>query len=552
MPERSRAPGRLGIALALAALLITILALAIASVRLDSATSDEPAHIAAGIIKLRYGWLSFYRDQPPLWEALAAIPLVTAGADVPRGLPRNLSPFGVGRRVLYGSVSTGAVPSQQHDAATLLFLARLPSIALFLALCLAVYLFVAHQSQSRVWGLFALGLTGFCPNLMAHGRLATVDMAATFFSFAAGALFIEMLAYRKSWTAVALGTTSTAALLSKISTIVLIPFFLAVLGVARVMRLGRYRLSLVRPLSLAAVVAFVAFEVIVLGLARAAYLRACYPGTKLLIVPFVDYLATLNAVRQLYAGGYYHPQFLLGHFSTNGWWYYYPAAFMLKSTIPALLLVAAAAALTIRKRSADFAAVACATFAALFFGFSMASELTIGIRHILPVYPFLYAAVAMTFARLLPPTRLAHALAALAIVWHVAESVMAYPGYVSYFNESIGSMRNADRYLIDSNLDWGQDLRRLDLWCRANRIAAIALVYFGGAIPQRDLSVRVIDGYAAGGPPLPKGWFAVSRHIYRVSFAPGLFPETYEAYLARSHARYVTTIGGSIYVYRVD
>jgi hypothetical protein len=577
----------------LALLMTAILSLAIGSVRLDSATSDEPAHIAAGIIKLRHGWLSFYRDQPPLWDALAAIPLVAAGVDVPGGLPANLSHFGVGRRIVYGISTNGDGPG--HDPWRLLFLARLPSIALFIALCFAVYAFVVRRCGNRVLGVVALTLTGFCPNLMAHGRLATVDMAAAFFCFAAGALMIDLLERPMRWTAVALGIATPAALLSKVSTIILIPFFVAAVATALAMRVVADRRTLLRLLALATIIAIIVFELVVLGLASGAYVRAMYPETSRILVPFTDYLATLNAVRQLYARGYYHPQFLLGQFSPDGWWFYYPVAFMLKSTIPALLLALAAASLMIRKRSAGFAVAACATFVALFFAFSMVSRLTIGVRHILPVYPFLYAAIAIAFARLLPPhpqepalrsdrdegepssplksagekdldetacrqfhracgkSRLAHAAVVLALVWHVAETVTAYPGYISYFNECIGSMRNADRFLIDSNLDWGQDLRRLDLWCRARGIHAIALVYFGGAIPQRDLTVRVLDGYVAGGPPLlPGGWFALSRHLYRCSFAPGVFPETYEAYLVRSHARYVTTVGGSINVYHVE
>ncbi|MGZ8798164.1 MAG: hypothetical protein ACXW2F_12530, partial [Thermoanaerobaculia bacterium] len=47
-------------------LTLAIAALSVGSVTLDSATADEPAHIAAGYMKLVYGKLDFFREQPPL------------------------------------------------------------------------------------------------------------------------------------------------------------------------------------------------------------------------------------------------------------------------------------------------------------------------------------------------------------------------------------------------------------------------------------------------------------------------------------------------------
>ena len=130
---------------------------------------------------------------------------------------------------------------------------------------------------------------------------------------------------------------------------------------------------------------------------------------------------------------------------------------------------------------------------------------------------------------------------------------MSYPNHISYFNELIGSKRNADKFLIDSNLDWGQDLRRLDHWCADNHVANITLHYFGGADPAYDL--RAAKPVLLRGPGygrLPKGYFALSRHLYRVSFAPGIWPLDYDRYLDANHARYVTTVGGSINVYAIE
>ncbi|HEX8618538.1 MAG TPA: hypothetical protein VF911_13205, partial [Thermoanaerobaculia bacterium] len=163
----------------------------------------------------------------------------------------------------------------------------------------------------------------------------------------------------------------------------------------------------------------------------------------------------------------------------------------------------------------------------------------------------LYAAICIALASVVTERRRAVAVGVL-VAWHCVSSLVAYPSYLSYFNETIGSHRNADRFLIDSNLDWGQDLRRLKLWCDANQVDFILLDYFGAGEPAYEFGKRAARFSAPSRRLLPTGWFAVSRHFYRVSFDPRESPVDYDTYLAASNAKYVTTIGGSIDVYRVD
>ena len=514
-------------------LVIVVVALSIGSVRLDSATSDEPAYIATGMIKLAAGRLDYFRDEPPLMNSLSAAPLVIAGYRLEPFWNLESNHWAVGRRFLWHS---------GLDGHRMLFLARLPTIALFVALIATMYWFVLRETQDPACAIAAAVLTGFCPNLMAHGRLATVDLAMSFFAFAATALFIVVIETGSVPAAIAMGVTSSAAILSKTSANILGPYFLILLVAALITRTDRK--TLLTRFGIAVLSAIVFAEMFILAEAR----------TWDVMRPFVEYAANLRAIHGWYSQGHTLPQFLLGRFSTTGFPQYYFVAFLLKTTIPALLLLAIG--LFRGPRSSvlgpRFTFFAVLLFVALFFTIAALGHLDLGIRYILPVYPFVYAAIGIGLRGPRPEARGLGFAVALLLLWHAGENVASYPNYISYFNELIGSKRNADKFLIDSNLDWGQDLRRLDLWCRDHRVSSITLHYFGGADPAYDLrSAKPLLLRGPGFGPLPKGYFALSRHLYRVSFA-GLWPVDYDRYLAANHARYVATVGGSINVYAIE
>ncbi|HEX9164255.1 MAG TPA: phospholipid carrier-dependent glycosyltransferase [Thermoanaerobaculia bacterium] len=536
MPDR-----RTGAAV-LSGIILVVVALSIASVWLDSATSDEPSYIAAGTIKLMSGRLDYFRDEPPLWISVSAAPLAIAGYRLPPIWNANSDHWSIGKRFLWRS---------GFDGHRMLFLARLPTIALFAALIVAMYAFVLHETKSVACALIAAVLTGFCPSLMAHGRLATVDLALSFFTFVAAALFLLMIESGSAAAAIGCGVASAAAIMSKTSGNILGPYFLILLIAALAMRADRRRLVAMFAVAVLSAIAFA--ELFILAEARSFNV----------LLPFREYVENIRAISGWYTHGHVLPQFLLGRFSTSGFYAYYEIAFLLKTTVAALALIFAALLRVLARfrfsvPGARFAWFALLGFPVLFLIIAAFGHLTLGIRYVLPIYPFLYAATAIGFQprtgdRAGRTPSAAGTLLAAVLVWHAAENLMAFPNYISYFNEFISSPRRADEYLIDSNLDWGQDLRRLDAWCRDNHVAQITVHYFGGADVAYDVrSARPVLLRGPGFGPLPKGYFALSRHLYRVSFAPGVWPMNYDRYLAANHAHYVTTVGGSINVYRVE
>ena len=212
---------------ALIILIIVVVTLSIGSVRLDSATSDEPAYIATGMIKLVQGRLDYFRDEPPLMNSISALPLVIAGYRLPPIWNLESNHWGVGKQFLWRS---------GFDGHRMLFLARLPTIALFVALIVTMYWFVLRETGSTFAALIAAALAGFCPSLLAHGRLATVDLALSFFAFLATVLFLIVIERGSMRAAIGMGIAAACAILTKTSGNVLGPYFAIVLIAALITR----------------------------------------------------------------------------------------------------------------------------------------------------------------------------------------------------------------------------------------------------------------------------------------------------------------------------
>ncbi len=112
----------------------------------------------------------------------------------------------------------------------------------------------------------------------------------------------------------------------------------------------------------------------------------------------------------------------------------------------------------------------------------MANKISIGIRYILPLYPFLivYASKLLSLKK----GRILNALIILLCIWYLVGTASICPHYLAYFNELVGGPDNGYKYLADSNLDWGQDLKGLKGYTVERKIKGIKLSYFGTAEPD--------------------------------------------------------------------
>src|SRR5205814_1112626 len=156
--------------------------------------------------------------------------------------------------------------------------------------------------------------------------------------------------------------------------------------------------------------------------------------------------------------------YLNGHLSGSGWWLYFPEALAVKSTIGFLLaLTAAQVFFAIGPRRRPLRSCILLVPSAVYFVIAMHSRYQLGIRHLLPILPLMYLFIAMH----LSSGRRAIALLSLILLAGI-ETAAVHPDYLAFFNIASGGPRNGERYLIDSNLDWGQDRWRLTKWMKSD------------------------------------------------------------------------------------
>jgi hypothetical protein len=178
------------------------------------------------------------------------------------------------------------------------------------------------------------------------------------------------------------------------------------------------------------------------------------------------------------------PAFFLGEVSYLGWWNYYIVAFLIKTPLGTLALICAAlvfrrAGAALRRRETIFLI----TPVVLFFLVLSQSKVNIGLRHILPIYPFLFV-LASRLVTIRRYRRITQAMIIAALVITGISSLRITPHQLAYFNEFVGGPDQGYRYLSDSNLDWGQDLEGLKEYVEKENLGTIYLSYFGTAPPS--------------------------------------------------------------------
>ncbi len=505
-------------------MLAAMFGLGIGSMIGNSAIVDEVAHIPAAYSYLHYGDYRLNPEHPPLIKDLAGLPLQFMDLKFPAGEPAWTTDVNgqweSGWNFLYHI---------GNNADQILFWARLP----ILLLAIGFGAFLYWYARKR-WGVGVALLTLFfytlSPNLLAHSTLVTTDLGASVFIFLAIVTFARFADKPSRSNVFLLSLALAGAQLAKFSAVLLYPFLglvtLALVWLARnpktaMERLRSYTGGFISASALSVVWIWIFYiphtwnmpqavqdRLIVGSLPDANVQFVVHFLTNLNNVPIfkslAEYLLGLTMVFGRVAGG--NVTYFNGEVTNGSFKWYFPELFGVKTQVALLILMVAGAVFTwwrfgknrsaggFGKFKAHFQAHVLewtlGAFAVFYFAVSVAGNLNLGIRHILPIYIPIFILVAIATVRGLrwfAKTRWQRASAVtvgLLLVWYAASTVVAYPSFLSYFNELIGGPANADKYFSDSSVDWGQDLKRLKTYVSAHpEINHVAIDYFGGGVP---------------------------------------------------------------------
>lgn len=521
-------------------LLIIFVFIAGTSINEKSATVDEVGYITSGYYMLKTGDLTFNMANPIFLQMLVSLPLVTMDLE----LPEHNIPFFHGAKLSILSSWKYAMnffyQSNRENVEQILFRARLITISLSLVLAIYVFFWSRELYGVRA-GIFALFLFVFSPNILAHSRLATTDIGFASFALIAFYYYHKLIIRPNSGGAILAGIFLGLAIISKAIGIWLILIFFFYLPITlkkeilgwsfiesgfRIKWMGRVTSFLFSFLTVLIVALFVVnlgygfkgtfeplcenvdwFECESLSISEMSLrgiIKALPAPLPASLIRALEHKARHSAMG--------HPAFLMGHYSTEGWWYYFFIAFMLKVPLPILILFVASIVYILAKKTTSMILISESMLAipvlSLFLLVSSA-RMNVGFRHVILILPFIFIFSSKLMSCSLLKKKWGIFALAMICVWYIFSSISIFPHYLAYFNELAGGPGNGYKYLVDSNIDWGQDLKGLEKYMTDNKIAKVKLSYFGSGDPSYyGIDYEYLPSVGIG-PSMPDGkwWY---------------------------------------------
>lgn len=582
--------------LAVSLLLSIHAALAVTSLVRENPTIDEVAHLPAGLTYWQTGSFRLYPHNPPLIKMAAALPLLLAGPETSRLYTR---PSWQVDPPIHSSFAHEFMAENVDRYFELFTLGRLVIPAFSVVGGLAVFLW-ARRLYGPWGGLLSLSLWALCPNILAHSRLVTSDVGATSLGVLASFLFWRYLKRPTGRLVVVAGVSLGLAMLAKFSNVLLFGLWplmwlieqapLGTSGLARRFRRGLGHGLAVVGLALLTINLGYGFEgsfrpIGSFEFGSAMLTKDRPPGMRLPVsangmlnrawefrvnrfrdsplgampAPLPEQFLIGFDLQKLDAEGVPlkffdptasddewtgYPVYLDGEIRQRGWWYYYLAAAAFKIPEGTWVIGVWALGLTVASRRAralwpDELSVLVVPLVVLLV-MSFGTDINLGLRYILPAFPYIFIAsgkVAPWVAGLgRRPRTIAAGVVSVCLAGNLASVAMIRPHYLAYFNTVSGGPGRGSEHLIDSNLDWGQDLVNLRDWIRENAPGErVGLAYFGqvnpnvmrlrregfdwfvppvlhGTIRKTIDTLRLLDGPA---PRLEPGLYAVSASYLR-------------------------------------
>lgn len=538
-----------GLAAATAAVIVLGASVAGLASRRTSVTFDEVFMIPQGARGAVTGDFSRVYEHPPGMLLAYGAAAHLAGVRLPREYQGAITPpevarqpgavvvrpedtFNYGQEVLFRA---GNDPEHIVNAS------RLVAVGIVAALGAAVALF-AWKSSGPLSAFVATALVMLLPDILAHGGIAYNDLPGALFFLLGLWAWDAMIRSPSAPRAAVAGATTGVALGVKFSAIALVPAALAIVVLETMWR-GRdapwlRRLAAALPIAMAT--GWLVLVIVYQGDWALAQLRAALARN-------VAHVET----------GHGAPAFLLGRSSASGFWYFFPVALVLKT--PAALHVLAILAVigyAPRRRwhgellSSPLRIVGVG--ALVYLGLLLRANLNIGVRHALPLLPLIAIGIGVGLGRLWETTgRRLRVLIVGLMLAYAGSSLAHYPWFLSYLTEYVPDRRErGHRVMVDSNLDWGHGLMALRDFMREQRIDAVALSYFGSALPEAyGIRYQALPSFlpllrqpAPGSPP---AWVVISATNLR-----GLYFED-DPFRPFRDVRPDVVIANSLYAYRL-
>jgi hypothetical protein len=426
-----------------------------------SPTFDESIHLTAGYCYWKRGDYQIAATVAPLSELIGAAPLLFLNPH----LPDENSGWQGGTQYDY---AFNFLFKNRLDASLMLNSGRIMMLLFGVLLGYLVYCW-AKEIYGIKSGLFSLFLYSFCPSILANTTLVTADFTLTLFFFLSVYSIFKLFSRYSLVFVVLSGVFTGLTLASKHSASILFP----VIGLISIIELWRNRRCLIwRKIFFGGLIfAFSMFFVL------------CIAYQFVNIKYF--FIGLQKVFHKVYASSYLD-YFLMGRYSKGGWWYYFLVGFIIKTPIPLIIFVLISIwnllKLFKNNRLGNVKVLPYIFIApVLFLIIASFSKFQIGHRHILPIYPFLFIGAGSVIKYF--DKKALKAAIILLCAWYVFSVVKVSPYYISYFNEFVGGPANGYKYLVDSNLDWGQGLKSLGKYLHKENIRNIYLSYFGTADP---------------------------------------------------------------------
>ena len=575
-------------------LLILVFLGTVFSMKEDSLTMDEKSHLPAGYSYLTQKDMRINPEHPPLIKDLAAIPLLFIKdinfPDNAKSWQEEINPqWSFGETFLFKS---------GNPAYKMIFWGRIPMILILILLGFYIFRWAKELFGNKI-ALLSLFLFSFSPTFLAHGRLVTTDVGAAAGIFIATYYFVRFLKDSSKKNLIFAGIAFGLAQLAKFSVFLLFPSFGILVIVWAITKSSNFRgflKSFSRYLLFFILIVVVGY-ILVWGVYQ--YHTWNYPperqvsdtqhllssvnprvladsiawmADKPILRPAAQYLLGLSMVFERAAGG--HTTFFLGEVSAGGWKNYFPVVYMLKQPLAFLILAMIALlylAWLIKKPfwhkpfqrirawvASHFPEFAMLVFIGIYWAISLRSNLNIGARHLLPVFPFTILLVSGVIKIWLKPPflKLRTTFLILLLSWQAVSVIAIYPHFLAYFNEIGGGPNQGYIYTVDSNLDWGQDLKRLKKWTDDQEIDKIYVDYFGGSYTEYYLKEKFVPWWGTRDPKeLPKGsYLAVSATFLQGGrgIPVSCFNQDSGYYRWLYQYEPVAKIGYSIFVYYID